>query len=232
MIYHLHLTSTRIIPRHTALTKRWTPIDLLYTSRTIYHEAFFHLYTQGKFVLVVRPEIIFGLATCRGANDVSASFGLELFMKSQKIQDLIKQIELEIHWPSVEYAKLMDLDYSQDAPTTDSMLKQTMFTVGAMLSELPGLRTIDISWFHMALFAWEVTEVVPPPTYKTRLWLRGLKQVRRKNENVLIRMPSNGPISTKDLAEEQEDRGEISNRFREIREDIRELQGCLREEFY
>ncbi len=231
MIYHLHLTSEKIVPRHTALTKRWTPIDLLYVSRTIYNEAFFHLYTKGDFVLIVRPESVFGLATCCEPNNINATVSFEAFMRSQKVLDIIRHISLEIHWPSVEYSRLIDCGSRWDVPTTDASLKQTVTTVGAMLAGLPGLRTIDISWIRMIVKVYEVTESTPPK-YKIPLWLRGLKQVRYGNKKVLIRMPLEGPISTEELARGQEDRGRLLNVLREIREDVQEAQGCLREDFY
>ena len=231
LIYHHHLTSEKIPPRHVALTKRWTPINLLYVSRTVYNEAFFHLYTNGEFVLAIRPESIFGLATCRGTSDIAADVGLETFVKSQKILNLIRHIDLEIHWPSVEYSQFMDCISDKTAPTMDSMLRHTIGAVGAMLSRLSGLRTVNISWFHMTVRASDPTEAAPPH-YKIPGWLRGLKQIRRNNQNVLVRMPWKGPVSTEELAKEQEDRGEMSNLLRELREDIRELRGCLDEAFY
>ncbi len=231
MIYHLHLTSEKIVPRYTALTKRWAPIDLLYVSRTIYHEAFFHLYTKGDFVLAVRPESIFGLATCYGPNDINPTVSFEVFVRSQKILDIIRHISLEIHWPSVKYSQSMDRGFRWNVPTTDASLKQTITTVGAMLVGLPRLRTIDISWIRMIMDAYEVTESAPSK-YKIPLWLRGLKQVRYANKEVLIRMPLEGPISTEELARDQEDRGKLLNLLREIREDVQEAQGCFREDLY
>lgn len=228
MIYHHHLTSKRIVPRHPALTTRWTPIDLLYVCRAIYNEAFFHLYTRGDFVLAVRPESIFALSTCWGTNNTSPDISLESFVKSQKILDLIRHIDVQIHWPSVEYCKLMDRGSRGETPSTDKLLKQTMATVGAMLSELPCLRSIDVSWFHMTVRASELTKAAPP-TYRIPVWLRGLKQIRRKNEKVDIRMPLTGPISTKELAEEQQDRGEFLNVLREVRENLQDIQGDLKE---
>lgn len=222
MIYHHHLTSERIAPRYAALTKRWTPIDLVYVSRTIYSEAVFHLYTKGEFVLAVRPESVFCLATCPGKAD------LEIFAKSQKTMDLIRHIALEIHWPSVEYSKLVDRGCSRDDFKTDTMFKQTIATVGAILAGLPMLRTIDVSWFQMTVHELPLIEAAPP-RYKIPIWLRGLKQVRRKNEKVLIRMPLKGPISTEELAWDQEDRGEIVNLLMEMKEDVQELQGIWTE---
>ena len=230
IIYHYHLTSEKIVPRHVALTKRWTPIDLLYVSRTIYNEASFHLYTKGEFVLAIRPESIFGLATCLATSDISAGVGLEIFVTSSKILELIRNIVLEIHWPSVEYSKLMDRGSREDAPTTDVMLKQTVMTVGAMLSGLPELRTIDVAWSHMTVLGSELTEAAPP-VYKIPIWLRGLKQVRRKNEKALIRMPLKGPISTEELSKDQEDRGAMVNTCQEIREDIEDLREYLKQFF-
>lgn len=58
----------------------------------------------------------------------------------------------------------MDRDFSTVASTTDNMLKQTMPTVGAMLSGLPRLRTIDVPWFRMTLRIRELTETAPPTT--------------------------------------------------------------------
>ncbi|CAD6594258.1 MAG: hypothetical protein ASARMPREDX12_008549 [Alectoria sarmentosa] len=233
MIYHHHLTSGRIVPRHVEVTKRWRPIDLLYVNRTVYNEAFFHLYTKGDFVLEVRPESIFGLATCRGTTETGAIVGLQDFVKSQKILDLIRHIDLEIHWPSVEYSRLMvvDRDSGLVACTMNDRLKQTMAAVGAMLPALPGLRTIDVSWCQMTISSTELTKAAPPQ-YKIPVWLRGLKQVRRKNEKVLIRMPLQGSTSTKELAEEQDDRDEFANLLREIKEDLLELQGNLKEKYF
>lgn len=231
MIYHHCLTSETIVPRYSAWTKRWTPIDLLYVNRTIYNEAFFHLYTKGEFVLVIRPESLFALASCWATNDISASVGLELFFKTKRILDLIRHIRLEIHWPSVQYSTLMDRKISRRAPTTDNMLKRTIRTTGAMLSELPALRTIDVSWYHMTVCPWELAKVAPPD-YKIPVWLRGLKQVRRKDEKVLIRMPSTGPVSTEELAQGQGDRDELANLLKEVREDLQELKGCLQERLY
>ena len=230
IIYHYHLTSERIVARHMTLTKRWTPIDLLYVSRTVYNEAFFHLYTKGEFLLSIRPESIFGLATCLATNDISAGVGLEIFAMSSKILEIIRNIVLEIHWPSVEYAKLMDRASHEDAPTTDVMLKRTVTTAGAMLSGLPELRIIDVAWSHMTVRVSELTEAAPP-VHKIPVWLRGLKQVRRKNKKVLVRMPLKGPVSTEELSRDQEERGAITNMCREIREDIEDLREHLRQYF-
>ena len=228
MIYHYHLTSKRIVPRHPALTKRWTPIDLLYVSREVYNEAFVHLYTRGDFVLAVRPESIFGLSTCWGTNETSPSVSLELFLKSPNIQDLIRHIDVQIYWPSVKYYQLRDRGISVERPSTNKMLQQTMDSVGAMLSELPCLRSIDVSWFHMTVRASELTQAAPP-TYRIPVWLRGLKQVRRKNKKVVTRMPLTGPISTKELAEKQRDRSKTFNRLREHGENIQALRGQIAE---
>ena len=227
-IYHYHLTSRRILPRHQFLAKRWTPINLLYVCRTIYHEAFYHLYTKGEFVLAVRPESIFGLGTCWGMNDVSASVGSELFLKSEGILRIVRHIALDIHWPSIEYSILMDGGLSQRTLTMEEMLKQTMAVVGTMLSPLPGLRIIDVSWLQMKLRVRE-SEEIAPPTYNIPGWLRGLKQVRRKNDRVLIRMPLKGPISTEQLSRDQEDKGPLTNFIRETREDMERLKAFLSE---
>ena len=108
------------------------------------------------------------------------------------------------------------------------MFKQTIATVGAILAGLPMLRTIDVSWFQMTVHELPLIEAAPP-RYKIPIWLRGLKQVRRKNEKVLIRMPLKGPISTEELAWDQEDRGEIVNLLMEMKEDVQELQGIWTE---
>ena len=230
VVYHYHLTSEQIVPRHMTLTKRWTPIDLLYVSRTVYNEAFFHLYTKGDFVLSIRPESIFTLATCLATSDINAGVGLEVFHMSSKNLELIRNIVLEIHWPSIEYSKTMDRGSHEDAPTTDVMLKQTVMTVGAMLSALPELRTIDVAWSHMRVCASELTEA-SPPVHKIPVWLRGLKQVRRKNKKVLVRMPLKSPVSTEELSRDQVDRGAIINMCREIREDIEDLREHLKQFF-
>ena len=230
VIYHHHLTSEQIVPRHVTLTKRWTPINLLYVNRTVYNEAFFHLYTRGDFVLSIRPESMFGLATCLATSDINAGLGLELFRMSSKNLELIRNIVLEIHWPSIEYSKIMDRGAHQDAPTTDVMLRQTVTTVGAMLSVLPELRIIDVAWSHMTVCLSELIEA-SPPVHKIPVWLRGLKQVRRKNKKVLVRMPWESPISTEELSRDQEDRGAIINMCREIREDIEDLREHLKQHF-
>ena len=230
VIYHYHLTSEQIVPRHMTLTKRWTPINLLYVSRTVYNEAFYHLYTKGDFVLSIRPESIFGLATCLATSDIIAGVGLEIFHMSSKSLELIRNIVLKIHWPSIEYSTLMDCSSPEDAPTLNVMLKQTVTTAGAMLSGLPELRTIDVAWSHMTVCASERTEAAPPG-YKILVWLRGLKQVRRKNARVLVRMPLESPVSTEELAREQEDRGRIANICGEIREDIEDLTEHLKRYF-
>lgn len=203
LIYHHHLTSGRIVPRKPAFTQRWTPIDLLYVCRTIYSEAFYHLYTKGEFVLAIRPESVVGLATSLLTDDISSSDGPEIFVKSQIIRSLIRHIHLKIHWPSVGYAKMMDYGISDTTPTTNVMLKKTIATVGAMLSKLPSLRTVDVSWSHMTVLAVESTRAAPP-RYRIPGWLRGLEQVRRTNREVLIRMPLVGPISTEERAKRQE----------------------------
>lgn len=227
MIYHHHLTSTKILPRHKPFTQRWTPIDLLYVSRTIYNEAFFHLYTKGEFVLAIGPGSIVGLSTCWGTDDVSASVGLEMFVENKNILHLIRHIGLHIHWPSADYSRLMNRHSSRDTPTVDEQLQQTMTIVGTMLSRLPALRIIDVSWLQATSLA--QSRECAPPKYKVPALLRGLKQVRRKNEKVLVRMPRKGPISTEQLARDQADLGYICNTLREIREDLQELQGRLRE---
>lgn len=118
----------------------------------------------------------------------------------------------------------------EHVPTLDFMLKRTVTTVGAMLSGLPKLRTIDVAWSHMTVHASELTKAAPP-VHKIPVWLRGLKQVRRKNKEVLVRMPLNGPVSTEELSRDQKDRGAISNTFREIQEDIEDLRENLRQFF-
>ena len=230
VIYHYHLTSEQIVPRHVTLTKRWTPINLLYVCRTVYNEAFFHLYTRGEFVLSIRPESIFGLATCLATSDISAGVGLERFRLSTKTLEIIRNIVLKIHWPSIEYSKIMDRGCREDAPTTDVMLKRTVMTAGAMLSGLPELRIIDVAWSHITVCASELTEA-SPPIHKIPVWLRGLKQVRRKNKTVLVRMPLKSPISTEELSKDQEDRGAMINTCREISEDIEDLREYLKQFF-
>ena len=230
VIYHYHLTSEQIVPRHMTLTKRWTPINLLYVNHTIYNEAFYHLYTKGDFALSIRPESVFGLATCLATTDINAGVGLEIFHMSSKNLELIRNIVLKIHWPSIEYSRLMDRasrDSHEHAPTLEFMLKRTVTTAGAMLSRLPELRTIDVVWSHMTVDASELTRAAPP-AHKVSVWLRGLKQVRRINRNVLVKMPLNGLVSTEELARDQEDRGAISNICREIQEDIEDLRETLR----
>ena len=230
MIYHNHLTSAKILPWNKSSNQRWIPIDLLYVSRTIYNEAFFHLYTKGEFVIAVGPDSMFGLSTCWGTDDVSASVGLEPFLKSKNILHLIRHIALDIHWPSAGYSRLMNRYISHDTPTTDEKLQQTMVTVGTMLSRLPALRIIDVSWLQMVTPKAQPRECAPPK-YRIPAWLRGLKHVRRRNEKVLIRMPRKSPISTEQLSRDQADLGYISNTLREIREDVQELQGRLREAY-
>ena len=110
MIYDHHLTSEKIARRHAIDTGRWTPIDLLYVCRTIYDEAFPHLYTKGEFVLEARPWNIFGLATVYETRDPKSDVALgtfKTFAKSEKIRDLIRHIRLEIHWPSVLFYRYM-----------------------------------------------------------------------------------------------------------------------------
>ena len=231
MIYHYHLTSKKIEPRHVTLTKRWTPIDLLYVNKTIYEESFFHLYTRGDFVLEVRPEQICGLATRCGTMYPNATVGLEMFAKNPKIAESIRHISLEIHWPSIEYCKLIDRLSRAQEPSMDVLLKKAMAMLGAILSGLPGLRTIEVSWICRPVCAPECPRA-EPPKYKILPWLRSLKQVRRENEKVLIRMPLQGSISTEELAQEQKDMSEIMTKLREIREDLEELQGCLRDDYY
>lgn len=229
MIYHHHLTSGRILPRHRFLARRWTPINLLYVCRTIYDEAFFHLYTKGKFVLAIRPETIFGLATCRGMDDIGGSDAFGLFVKSERILRIIRHIALDIHWPSIEYSVFMGRGLSGNASSADEILRQTMAAVGTMLSPLPALRTIDISWLQMTLRVEELEEIAPP-TYKIPSWLRGLKYVRRRsNEKVLIRMPADGPISTEQLEWDQRDMGQVLNILEEMKEDVAEMLGSLTE---
>ena len=108
------------------------------------------------------------------------------------------------------------------------MFEKTLAKVGAMLSDLPALRTIDVSWFETAEDESLLIKFAPP-RYAIPVWLRGLKHVRRKNEKVLIRMPSESSISTEDLARDQEDRDEVLDLLIEIKEDIEALQGFLQE---
>lgn len=227
MIYHHHLTSKRIETRWRSLTG-WTPINLLYVSRTIYNEAFFHLYTKGEFVLDVRPHRILGLATYHEMRYQIATVALETFVKSPKILGLIRHIALDVHWPSVGYSKLTDRLGERSTFPTRSMFEQTMAKVGAMLSDLPALRTIDVLWFETTEDESLLIELAPP-RYAIPVWLRGLKHVRRKNEKVLIRMPSESPISTGELARNQEDRDEVLDLLIEVREDVEALQGYLQE---
>lgn len=234
MIYHYHLTSEKIAhrcQRFRNLTTRWTPINLLYVSRTIYNEAFLHLYTKGEFVLDVRPNWIRGLATFHDMRDINARVGLEMFFKSPRIVGLIRHITLHLRWPTAAYAKLKRRRYNRLAFPPYNMFEKTMAKMGAMLSDLPALRTIDILWFGMTKRGSKLIEEVPP-RYKVPILLRGLKHVRRKNEKVLIRMPSNGLTSTEELERDQEDRGELLNRLTEIKEDIEAWRGCLEDGAY
>ena len=103
-----------------------------------------------------------------------------------------------------------------------------MAKVGAMLSNLPALRTIDVSWFETAEDESLLIEF-PPPRYAIPVWLRSLKHVRRKNEKVLIRMPLGSPISTEELARDQADRDEVVDLLIEVKEDVQALRGYLQE---
>lgn len=234
MIYHYHLTSEKIPHRwhqFREFTTRWAPINLLYVNRTIYNEAFFHLYTKGEFVLDVTPDCIRGLATLHDMENINASVGLELFFNSPKTVGLIRHVALDLHWPTTEYANLKDQLCERHAFPTDKMFEQTMAKMGAMLSDLPALRTIDVLWLSITKRESRFIEAAPP-RYKIPIWLRGLKHVRRKNEKVLIRMPLKGPISTEELEQDQEDRGELLNLLIEVKEDIQALRGFLEEGAY
>lgn len=257
IIYDYHLTSEKILPRFTIMAKRWTPIDLLYVSRTIYNEAFFHLYTKGEFVLDVGPDLIFGLSTCCWRKEIDASAGLERFVRNKMILPLLRHIALNIHWPSDEYTMHVD----RNLPAADTRLQQTMVTVGTMLSTLPALRTVDVSWSHATdlscklplqygqsewlpdspvlqlffylsnvHFASEETKDAPPK-YMIPGWLRGLKHVRRKNEKVRIRMPLTGPVSTEQLSEDQKVVDKALDTLREVKEDIEKLNGQMQKFF-
>ena len=115
MIYHLHLTSERMVPLHTY--GRWAPIDLLY------NEAFFHLYSRGGFVLELRPHSIPGLDTRLRTKAHSASQRFEIFAPSTKLSQLIRYITLDIHWLSNEYRRYNE---SRNGPSSCKMLKQAM----------------------------------------------------------------------------------------------------------
>ncbi len=226
IIYYYHLTSKRILPRYPSFTKRWTPIDLLYVNRTIYNEAFFHLYTKGEFVLAVRPESIYGLATCYSTSDPNANLSLAIFMRSEEMLGLIRHVSLNIHWPSREYSALMDHGSHWKTPSTGEMLQETIATVGAMLSRLPQLRTIGISWHPMTVRASDGEESAPPK-FTIPGWLRGLEQIRWGNENVRIRMPLEGPVSTEELARNQMGRDDVEDTNRELWEDLELMFWCL-----
>lgn len=229
MIYHHVLTSRRIHPRHRFLARRWTPINLLYVCRTIYDEAFFHLYTRGKFVIAVRPEFVFGLATWVEMYDISGGIAIEWFVKSERIRRIIRHIALDIHWPTIEYVVFMGSGRSRNGDFANEMLEQSMAAVGRMLSPLPGLRTIDISWIKTTLHVGGL-EGIAPRTYMIPAWLRGLKYIRRRsNGKVLIRMPAQGPISTEQLELDQQDMGHVWNLLKESLEDMAKIRGLLTE---
>ena len=216
MIYHLHLTSERILTlrKHS---ERWTPINLLYVNRIIYNEAFFYLYSKGDFVLAVRPQDTF-----LRRDALRASLSPHISARSEKLSQLISHISLEIHWRSVEYLSPDD----HDSPS--NKLKQAMHILGTSLSRLPALRTIDISFVHLRISDREDPNE-KPLKYRIPGWLRGLKQIRRENEGVRIRMPLEGPVSTEELEHDQGIVDEESNRCMELKEDLEEFVGWRKE---
>ena len=152
-------------------------------------------------------------------NHISANVGLEWFVKCDKIVHLIRHITLDIHWPTSRYSSVID---RRPRRTESNLLKQTMATVGTMVSHLPALRTVDVSWSQIRLSRSDPEES-SPSVCKTLIWLRGLQQARRRNESVLIRMPPTSLMSTEELARCQEDLGPVRNLVREFKEDLREL---------
>lgn len=100
-----------------------------------------------------------------------------------------------------------------------------MAAVGTMLSRLPGLRTIDISWPQMTLRI-EGLEKTVPPGHK----MQRFKQVRRRNkEKLLFRLLANGPVSTEQLEMDPRDMGKEPNILGVMREEPNNL-GVMRED--
>lgn len=81
-----------------------------------------------------------------------------------------------------------------------------------VLSELPQLRRISLSWHPLDM----LMEHASPPRHKIPTLLRPLKIVRRALPGLIINMPVDSPISTTELAEQQKDSGcETTHRLRE-----------------
>ena len=221
MIYHLHLTSERILPRRRR-SERWTPINLLYVNRIIYKEAFSHLYSKGDFVLAVRPQSISVLDTCLRKRALRASQGPDIFARSKELSQLIRHISLDIHWCSVEHLR------PRNPQSPSNMLKTSMHIMATSLSRLPALRTIDISFVHLKLIGSQDSNAAPPK-YRIPGWLRGLKLVRRANDMVRIGMPLEGPVSTEELERDQGIVDEDENFWKELLEDHDEFIGWYKE---
>ena len=80
----------------------------------------------------------------------------------------------------------------------------------------------------MTIFPWEQPKSAQPK-YRIQGWLRGLKRVWRENEEVRIRMPLDGPVSTEELAHHQGFVDEQRNCLMELGENCEELLGSCQE---
>ena len=91
-----------------------------------------------------------------------------------------------------------------------------------VLSELPQLRRINVSWHPLDMFM----EHASPPRHKIPTLLRPLKIARRARPGLVINMPVDSPISTTELGEQQRDSGcETTDRLKEHQENVLDRQG-------
>ena len=167
------------------------PDAILGVNRQIYEEA--------AHVLYSKEIILIKIISLKRLNCGERPFGGDVFQVPHILRH-VKTVILRICWPHLVWYRWPETGVRHGCSVT--ALKENMKTTCAALATLPNLRTIRIN------FAVEVSshhsERRSPAKDCIPSLLRPLKLIRRANPDVVVEMPDYCPISTAELAEQQQ----------------------------
>lgn len=166
-----------------------------------------------------------------------------LLSKIEKHKSLlahVRNVGLEIDWPRWSWYAAAGRKRRFEGMVA---LLENMETICLALTYLPDLRTLTIIWHASPMFenpagddprmgpvitACPHTQLLNPPKSQITVLLRSLKIIRRARPEIMIKMPTDGPISSAELAQLQQDsRSPELNRARETEEDLIEMRENL-----
>ena len=198
---------------------------MLRQSGAVLADAFLYLnkqiYQEAMHVLVRRVSGVLHINFCAKESERYRSTAPLLRVTSFFNETVPRRWSFLLHTPAIELnIYLLEYDWweqSEQDPRESlgvRVLKMDIEMVCVLwLAKMPNLRTIKVGFLGKERF-W--TEWVPRCPAKPRILglLGPLKVVRRENPGIVVQMPERCPVSTAELAKEQEDNTLVSSKTR------------------